>query len=193
LVLTDPPYYDNVQYGELSRLFHVWLSLYSSIPEITEQLEAVPNRVRGIGGEEYEDRIAECLKESRRTLKPDGRIILTFHNNNIRAWRALCGALMSCSLCIAAISIVRAENAADHSKRNRQVFLHDLLIECVPREQHSGRATAIAGVVETSEAKNLLAIGLAMSRSITECDVSILDALYVENLTILGDEDRRIR
>lgn len=193
LVLTDPPYYDNVQYGELSRLFHVWLSLYSSIPEIDEQLEAVPNRVRGIDGEEYEGRIAECLKESRRTLKSDGRIILTFHNNNIRAWRALAGALMSCGLCIAALSVVRAENAADHSKRNRKVFLHDLLIECVPRERHSGGAPAIAGVVETSEARNLLAIGLAMSKSLTECDVSILDALYIEYLTTLGDEDRRIR
>ena len=92
LVLTDPPYYDDVQYGELSRLFHLWLGQYREISPPAEALEAVPNRHRKVTGEDYQRRISRCLAECRRTLAPDGTLILTYHNRKFRAWQALCNA-----------------------------------------------------------------------------------------------------
>jgi len=80
LVLTDPPYYDDVQYGELARLFHFWFAKYRLLPKFEENEEAVPNRYRGKGADFYVESIAACFKESRRTLAPTGRLILTFHN-----------------------------------------------------------------------------------------------------------------
>lgn len=47
LALTDPPYFDDVQYGELARLFHFWLNLYCPLAPFDEAQEAVPNRSRG--------------------------------------------------------------------------------------------------------------------------------------------------
>ncbi len=54
LVLTDPPYYDNVMYGELSDFFYVWLerTLGSVHPDLfaddlaNKDDEAVANQAR---------------------------------------------------------------------------------------------------------------------------------------------------
>ena len=77
VVLTDPPYCDDVQYGELARLFHRWLRVYERTNGFDERYEAVPNSTRGISIADYEDAIAECLTESRRTLRKDGTLVLT--------------------------------------------------------------------------------------------------------------------
>src|SRR5258708_1149966 len=80
LVLTDPPYHDDLQYGELARLFHAWLAVVAETSTPPEDGEAVPNVVRGTTTGRYEQIVKECLTESWRTLARDGRLVLTFHN-----------------------------------------------------------------------------------------------------------------
>src|SRR5205814_10008458 len=75
-----------------------------------------------------------CLKECRRTLKDDGTLVLTFHNKNMSAWRALAGALGKAGFAVKALAVVRAENGGDHCKRNVNAMLHDLVLECVPAQ-----------------------------------------------------------
>jgi hypothetical protein len=93
LVFTDPPYHDDVQYGELAQLFYVWMAVSTQTPAPDERAEAVPNAVRGTDTKDYEALVAACLAESRRTLQRDGREVLTFHNNDVTAWAALANAL----------------------------------------------------------------------------------------------------
>jgi hypothetical protein len=66
LVFTDPPYHDDLQYGELSRLFHAWLNPTPDGRSPCETSEAVPNASRGTQTSHYEDTVAGCLKESNR-------------------------------------------------------------------------------------------------------------------------------
>jgi len=69
LIFTDPPYHDDVQYGELAQLFHVWMAVSMQTPFPNERAEAVPNAVRGTDTKNYEDLVAACFAESRRTLQ----------------------------------------------------------------------------------------------------------------------------
>ena len=131
VVITDPPYFDDVQYGELARLFHTWLRIYDPTVVVDESGEAVPNAGRGVSADDYERTIAACLAESRRTLKADGRLVLTFHNKKLAAWRALAGAIGKAGFEVSSLAAVLAENHADHCKRNVNAMLHDLVIECV--------------------------------------------------------------
>ncbi|GEM_PF-1042286 len=132
VVVTDPPYFEDVQYGELARLFHAWLRVYDPALSFDEGQEAVVNPPRGLSVADYENTIAACLRECRRTLKKDGTLVLTFHNKNMSAWRALAGALFKAGFAVKALAVVRAENGGDHCKRNVNAMLHDLVLECIP-------------------------------------------------------------
>lgn len=168
LVLTDPPYHDDLQYGELSRLFHLWMSATTACGDIHEGAEAAPNRLRGTDTQHYEDKIAACLTESRRTLANSGRLVLTFHNKNPHAWAALARALSRSAFVIVGLATVASENPADHSKRGKETFLSDLVIECSPRPEFC-RVPAkpiVAGKNGGSERRNLIAIGLAIAESV---------------------------
>jgi hypothetical protein len=184
ITLTDPPYHDDVQYGELARLFHAWLSMYVPVREADERQEAVPNSVRGTSSDEYEKTIAACFTESRRTLKRNGRLVLTFHNKRLAAWQALAGALHSSGFEIRALAVVRSENGNDYCKRDVNAILHDLVIECAPR----GRASAAPRIEfspKTIAEKNLAAIGLALAACVKTGNRERLRERYIEHLADL--------
>ena len=181
LTLTDPPYFDDVQYGELARLFHFWLSKYTDLPDYDEKQEAVPNSVRGITASDYETAIMLCLAESKRTLKPNGSVVLTFHNRKIAAWKALANALRGAGLQVKALAITRAENDADHSKRGGKGMLHDLVIECQPAIGALDIPT-VAHVGKSQEAKELQAIGLALAEAVASKDDTCLDTIFRQKL-----------
>jgi putative DNA methylase len=164
LVLTDPPYFDDVQYGELAALFLTWsraLGLLPSSVEVDLRSEAVVNRVRGTDLAGYRKLLTTIFRECRRTLKDDGRILLTFHNKDVRAWWALARALRSADLHVQTLAVSASENDADHSKRGRLGFTKDLVIECGIGAQTLQPTTASSD--NESQALELIAAGRCLA------------------------------
>jgi adenine-specific DNA methylase len=165
LVLTDPPYYDDVQYAELGALFLTWaqsIDLIGDSVHVDFRAEVVPNASRGTGTTHYFELLSAVLTETRRTLKPTGRAVLTFHNTEGKAWWALARALGDAGFYVTALAVAHAENETDHAKRGRRSFSRDLVIECL-----SARLPA-AEVVATTEAgddqsRQLVAAGRAVA------------------------------
>lgn len=184
LVLTDPPYFGDVQYGELARLLHTWLTIYDPTVQVDESLEAVPNSTRGVSATDYERAIAACFKECARTLKPGGTLVLTFHNKKLAAWKALAGAIGRAGLGVRALAVVKSENGADHCKRDVAAMLHDLVIECVPvggAPKEPRLEFKVKSVVE----KNLAAVGLALAECARHRRAHELSATYRGHLARL--------
>lgn len=194
LVFTDPPYHDDVQYGELARLFHAWMAHAAQCEKPIESEEAVPNAFRGVTTKHYAEKVAACLAESRRTLASNGRLVLTFHNKDLNAWEALAKALLCAEFDIVGLATVGAENSADHSKRGKQSFLSDLVIECRPRRKQKRRSwrLGIHGVTNRPERKNLEAIGLALAERVNRADGN-LEALFNGHMKRLKVKQRLIR
>jgi len=192
VVVTDPPYFDDVQYGELARLFHVWLRVYDPSVTVDESAEAVPNSTRGVSTADYEATIAACLAESRRTLKANGRLILTFHNKKVAAWRALAGAIATAGLKVTALAAVLAENQGDHCKRSVNAMLHDLVIECMPATTSRPPEPSLEFTPKSCAEKNLAAMGLALADCVAACDATSIGARYRANLERLGVRKRHI-
>lgn len=192
LVLSDPPYLADVQYGELARLFHLWLSLYTPITPADESAEAVPNSTRGTDVDFYQDAIASCLAESQRTLASRGRLVLTFHNTKVIAWQALSGALHDSGFDVCAMAVVYAENSTDLCKRNVNSMLHDLVLECCVRRR-SPADVQVAVTPKSVAEKNLLAVGLALAEATHNGNAGDLPALYNSQLKRLGTTKRTIR
>lgn len=193
VVVTDPPYFDDVQYGELARLFHVWLSVYDPSVVVNELAEAVPNRMRGVSAADYEATIAACLTECGRTLKSDGRVILTFHNKKLPAWRALAGAISTAGLKVTALAAVLAENSADHCKRTVNAMLHDLVIECTAADTAPPHSATLVFSPKSVIEKNLAAMGLALAECVEARDSASLGPRYLKHLGALGACERLIK
>lgn len=186
VVLTDPPYFDDVQYGELARLFHFWLSQYRDIGDVEESREAVPNSQRGNGTDFYERAIGECLKESGRTLKDSGRLVLTFHNRSMFAWESLAKALISGGFIVHALAVARAESSADLTKRDGRGLLHDLVLECAKRGEASAPVAKVVHAGDSEEEKSLLAVGMALEHAVRNLMPESMRDHYLENLSRLG-------
>lgn len=192
LILTDPPYFSDVQYGELSRIFHFWLSQYRDLPSYDECEEAVPNSVRKLDQQHYENAVAQCLIESKRTLAPSGRLILTFHNRKLAAWCALCKALSHAGYQLKALAIARAENEADHSKRNGRGLLFDLVIECIVERKLEHSPVPIL-VGNSTEEETLYAMGCALVEALYNNRPETLPELFDSRIKALGINQFLIR
>ncbi len=99
-VITDPPYYDNVIYSELSDFFYVWQKIlleneYEGFSEEkTPRAESiVANPAAGKGAEEFETEIRQSFSSIRDVLKEDGALVFTYHHSDSESWGELLTAL----------------------------------------------------------------------------------------------------
>jgi putative DNA methylase len=165
LVLTDPPYFDDVQYAELASLFLAWAHATRLVPadvNVDATREVVPNRLRGTGTADYERLLSRIFRETRRVLRRDGAMVLTFHNTEVAAWNALARALRAAGFCVRALAVVRSENETDHVKRGRHGFTKDLVLECVTTKC-SAPIVVVRG--NDTQDRELLAIGRWLASS----------------------------
>lgn len=105
-VLTDPPYYDSVNYGDLSDYFYVWHKRvigddYSEafVTEVTPKDEELIQDVYHGGSKSaakqyYENGMAQAFKEMHRVLKKDGVAVIMFAHKKSSAWETLVSALI---------------------------------------------------------------------------------------------------
>ncbi|GAA1632969.1 hypothetical protein [Nocardia ninae] len=126
LVCTDPPYHDDVKYGELSEIFRAWARL--DLSRIDG--EAVVSK-GVVSTADYEATLEQAFREMRRALKPDGHLVLSYANREPAAWAALFGALQTAGFVTAGYQVVHAENDADHAKANRRACNLDLILDLV--------------------------------------------------------------
>src|SRR5438034_558990 len=90
-VITDPPYYDNVPYADISDYFYVWLkrTIGHLLPEhfasegTPKKTEAVADATRYGGSKEkarraYEEMMALAFREAHRVLKPSGEMVVVY-------------------------------------------------------------------------------------------------------------------
>ena len=130
LVLTDPPYHDDVQYSELSLPFRAWAGL-----DVTHAAgDAVVNAAIGHNdeGDDYTELLTRIFGESRRVLKKDGHLIFSFANRSASAWTDLLAALEAAGLRAVGCEIVHSENERDQSKRGVRACALDLMLDLVP-------------------------------------------------------------
>jgi adenine-specific DNA methylase len=140
LVVTDPPYYDNVHYSELSNFFYVWLSRWVDEPHFEHDLvpaeqEAIVNKEMGKYREDYQRLLTHVFKECHRVLKEAGKLIFTFHHSKRQAWWTIFEAVTSAGFCIVDYFPVQSEYRVNPHIRNKQAIDMDLVLVCQKRSQ----------------------------------------------------------
>jgi putative DNA methylase len=104
-IITDPPYYDNVPYADLSDFFYVWLkrSIGHLYPEhfsgeLTPKKKEIIADARRHGGREkakkfYEEMMEKSLQEAWRVLKPNSPLVIVYAHKTTAGWSTLVEAL----------------------------------------------------------------------------------------------------
>lgn len=100
LVLTDPPYGGNVQYGELSAFWLTWIyeELGVSKEYITELNGEIlvhrKNKVNAKTHQTYYEGLKRVYSECYRILKPGQPLVFTFNSKDAKVWLAVLKAVL---------------------------------------------------------------------------------------------------
>lgn len=105
-VITDPPYYDNVPYADISDFFYVWLKrtvghVYPEhfATELTPKKTEATALASRHGGNmakanaEYESMMLASFREAFRVLKDDGQIVVVYAHKTTLGWATLVDAI----------------------------------------------------------------------------------------------------
>jgi len=144
-VLTDPPYYDNVPYADLSDFFYVWLKrtvgdLYPDLfatPLTPKAQEMVADASKAGGMEEarrrFEEMLTQSFREIRRVLRPDGIAVIVFAHKTTAAWETVIGALIAAGLCPTASWPIHTEMQARLRAQESAALASSIYMVCRKR------------------------------------------------------------
>lgn len=132
LVLTDPPYHDDVQYDELSLPFRAWAGLPTAHLVAEAVVNSATGKGNGNGRTAYRNLLSRIFSESRRVLADDGHLIFSYANRDPGAWIDLFWALQEAGFHASGFVIVHSENEMDLAKRGVRACALDLLMDLTP-------------------------------------------------------------
>jgi len=147
-VITDPPYYDNVPYSDLSDFFYVWLKrtigdLYPDLfltPLAPKSEELVADIVRRGGSMEeakrwFEEGLTQAFREIARVMKDDGIAVIIFAHKSTQAWDAIINALLNAGLMMTASWAVKMERKGRLRGQASAALISSVLMVCRKRKQ----------------------------------------------------------
>jgi len=147
-IITDPPYYANDMYSELSDFFYVWLKRsigdlfpeWFSSPLTDKDAEAVANvaRFKGLGNKrgnaeelarkDYELKMTQAWEEARRVLKPGGVLTIMFYHKKLEAWDAFAQSIVQTGFTITASHAVSTEGKHSLHTREKQAVQRTIFL-----------------------------------------------------------------
>ena len=121
IVLTDPPYYDSIDYTALSDFFRPWFEIlvgqtYSANINLKneDQFEAIVELSNNSKKDHnhYQKIMTDVLKESKRVLKIDGSILLLFSHKTFEGWKVIADSFYSSKLFVSSCIPLEMERIA---------------------------------------------------------------------------------
>lgn len=137
VVLTDPPFFDNVHYSQLADFFHVWQRhiLGENGTRVTDTTRS-DREVQNADGDEFTDRLASVWAETHRVLKDDGLLAFTYHHSRPEGWRCVLQALMQAGFGITAAQPIKAEMSVAMPKQQAKEPIDlDIILVCRKRSK----------------------------------------------------------
>jgi len=140
-VITDPPYYGNVMYSELSEFYYAWLRLalkdkyeYFRSEHVPNATEVIVNEVQGKDEKDFIEGLTAVFKESGRKLKDDGLMVFTFHHQEEKAWGAVLQSVLNAGFYISAIYPVQSEKSTSTHIFQKANVRYDMIVVCRKRK-----------------------------------------------------------
>lgn len=129
IVVTDPPYYNAIDYADVSDLFYVWLRrcLHDIVPDLFERAGAADGLqdksdelIVKRGGpvdehrtpEWFETGLSSAFREMRRVLKPEGHLVVVYAHSDPEGWERMLAALREAGFVVTSAWPARTESGS---------------------------------------------------------------------------------
>lgn len=154
LVCIDPPYYDNVMYGELSDFFGVWEQhtvgkvwpdlMPGGLADTTNEavtniarFESFGSRKKELANADYQAKMQGIFTECQRILRTDGVMTVMFTHKKAEAWDTLGMALMEAGFEIVASWPVNTESEQSLHQAKKNSAASTIMLVCRKRPNPS--------------------------------------------------------
>lgn len=170
LVVTDPPFFDNVHYSELADFFFSWQSLYPR-GFITEAATTRhPSEVQDTEADLFASKLRAVFAECRRVLKEEGMLVFTYHHSRSEGWTSLMRAIFDAGFSVVNAHPVKSEmSVAAPKTQAKEPIQLDVILICKKKEK-DGRALARPSAAADEATKRALSklsrlagVGLVLS------------------------------
>lgn len=186
LIVTDPPFFDNVHYSELADFFYVWQRMYFDEPcaghgSTTRHAEEVQDGDAAI----FASKLGSVLHECQRVLKDDGLLVFSYHHSRQEGWSAVADAVLGSGFSFVQAHPVKSEMAGAMPKSQAKSPIDlDVLLVCrkveLDMRDHvdSNRAFSSARSSALQKIKRFNGLGRLLSEN--DIRVVFLSQLLVE-------------
>ena len=201
LICIDPPYYNNVQYAELSDFFYVWMkrTLKDLYPEFTwsrftnKREEAVASPFRDGSTKkakaEYKKLMCEIFLESRRVVKDNGLMTLMFTHKSPDAWETLIRSLVEAGWKITSCFPVESESGHSTHQKDMASAASSFFITCRKRQDNEQVAfwSGLGGTGVKQQIRSAVENGLEEFKPLKLNAVDQMIACYGRALQVLSE------
>jgi putative DNA methylase len=165
LIVTDPPFFDNVHYSELADFFHAWQRIGDDCPGSTRNCSEVQDSDAANFARKLRDVFSEC----HRILTDDGLLVFTYHHSRDDGWTALADAILGAGFRVVNSQPVKAEmSVATPKSQAKEPIQLDIVVVCRKIDTVGDRIndTPLEAIIAArTKLQRLRRAGLSLSRN----------------------------
>lgn len=171
LIVTDPPFFDNVHYSELADFFHVWQRkmLHCEGERISAETTRAAGEVQSNDADTFARRLQGVFAECRRVLRPRGLLVFSYHHSRADGWQSVLAALHGAGFVLTATQPITAEmSVATPKAQAKEPISLDIIMVCRPRDEQSITAPSTYEMAidrAEQQAERFRVAGRALSRN----------------------------
>jgi putative DNA methylase len=169
LVITDPPFFDNVHYSELADFFFAWQCLCPTYSEAKTATTRHLSEVQDADAERFTAKLRNVFTECHRVLKDDGLLAFSYHHSRKEGWQSLADALFGAGFYVVNAQPVKAEmSVATPKSQAKEPIQLDIILVCRKQNiDHDRSGFSSQEIISRARAKilRLMEEGFSLSRN----------------------------
>lgn len=168
LVLTDPPFFDNVHYSELADFFYAWQQLTPRGFIRGASTTRSDQEVQDTDVERFASKLEGVFLECHRVLSKRGLLVFTYHHSREQGWSVVAEAILSAGFVVVNSHPLKSEmSVATPKAQATEPIQLDIAIVCRKASAASSRRPSRAAALRAARQKiaRLEDAGFALSRN----------------------------
>lgn len=178
VVVTDPPFFDNVHYSQLADFFYVWQRhVLGENGHHERHSTRSPAEVQQTDAAVFAERLQGVWRECHRVLKREGLLVFSYHHSRADGWRCVLEALGGAGFVIVAAHPMKAEMSLATPKHQAAEPIDlDMILVCRKRSERLTGTSDGNQVLPTAarEAEAQVARLNAAGRRLSRNDVRVI-------------------
>jgi putative DNA methylase len=131
LIITDPPFFDNVHYSELADFFFAWQQLNPTPFAKVRLSTRHTGEVQDASSEQFAAKLRKVFQECYPILRNEGLLVFTYHDSRAEGWLALADAVLGAGFAVVNCHPVKSEmSVAAPKARTKEPIQIDVIMIC---------------------------------------------------------------